>query len=147
MFIGCCDLNFEKEAYLAFELGLKAVDPAFTMTYVPTGDFPFDFDNTADATEALNARSPRAPTPSTRTWAAHTSRSCKLANESRHHHDDGRFVDGLRATPRTSTTTIAVRFDGGDYLDADPQGDRRRRVQRGRHPACSTSASTRSRAP
>ena len=25
-FIGCCDLNFEKEAYLAYELGLKAVD-------------------------------------------------------------------------------------------------------------------------
>jgi basic membrane protein A and related proteins len=52
--IGCCDLNFEKEAYLAYELGLQAVDPSFTMTYVPTGAFPFDFDNTAGATEALN---------------------------------------------------------------------------------------------
>ena len=53
-FIGCCDLNFEKEAYLAFELGLKAVDDSYTMTYVPTGAFPFDFDNTAGATEAFN---------------------------------------------------------------------------------------------
>ncbi len=52
-FIGCCDLGFEKQAYLAFELGLQAVDPAYTMTYVPTGDFPFDFDNTANATAAL----------------------------------------------------------------------------------------------
>ena len=52
-FIGCCDLGFEKQAYMAFELGLKAVDPSYTKTYVPTGDFPFDFDNTANATAAL----------------------------------------------------------------------------------------------
>jgi basic membrane protein A len=52
-FIGCCDLGFEKQGYMAFELGLKAVDPSYTMTYVPTGDFPFDFDNTANATAAL----------------------------------------------------------------------------------------------
>ena len=38
---------------MAFEAGLKAVDPSFTVTYVPTGDFPFDFDNTANATAAL----------------------------------------------------------------------------------------------
>ncbi|MGH9272243.1 MAG: BMP family lipoprotein, partial [Ilumatobacteraceae bacterium] len=52
-FLGCCDLGFEKQAFLAFQLGLQAVDPAFTVTYVPTGDFPFDFDNTANATAAL----------------------------------------------------------------------------------------------
>jgi basic membrane protein A len=52
--IGCCDLGFEKEAFLAMKLGLAAVDPSFTITYVPTGNFPFDFDNTAGATEALN---------------------------------------------------------------------------------------------
>ena len=51
--IGCCDLGFEKQAYMAFELGLKAVDPAYTQTYVQTGDVPFDFDNTANATAAL----------------------------------------------------------------------------------------------
>jgi basic membrane protein A len=51
--IGCCDLGFEKQAVMSFELGLKAVDPTFTQTYVPSGDFPFDFDNTANATAAL----------------------------------------------------------------------------------------------
>ncbi len=53
-FIGCCDLGFEKEAYTAFEMGLQAVDSSFTMTYVPTGNFPFDFDNISGATEAFN---------------------------------------------------------------------------------------------
>ena len=53
VFIGCCELGFEKQATMAFELGLQAVDPSFTMTYVPTGDFPFDFYNTANATAAL----------------------------------------------------------------------------------------------
>ena len=28
--IGCCDLGFEKQAYMAFDLGLKAVDPSYT---------------------------------------------------------------------------------------------------------------------
>ena len=51
--IGCCDLGFEKQAYMSFDLGLKAVDPSYTMKYVPSGAFPFDFDNTANATAAL----------------------------------------------------------------------------------------------
>jgi basic membrane protein A len=49
-FLGCCDLDFEREAFMAFELGLQAVDPGFTATYVPTGDF----DDVAGATEAFN---------------------------------------------------------------------------------------------
>ncbi len=53
-FLGCCDLNFEKEARGAFEFGLKAVDESFTMIYVPTGAAPFDFSNVAGATEAFN---------------------------------------------------------------------------------------------
>lgn len=53
--IGCCDLGFEKEVFLAFELGLKSVDPNFSMSYTPTGDFPFDFNNTANATIAFDA--------------------------------------------------------------------------------------------
>ena len=53
--IGCCDLGFEKEVFLAFELGLKSVDPSFTMSYTPTGNFPFDFNNTANATIAFDA--------------------------------------------------------------------------------------------
>ena len=54
-FLGCCDLPFEQEAYKTFEIGLQAVDPSFTLTYVPTGRFPFDFDNIAGATEAFNS--------------------------------------------------------------------------------------------
>jgi basic membrane protein A and related proteins len=49
-FLGCCDLDFEKEAFLAFEAGLQAVDDTFTATYIPTGDF----NDVAGATEAYN---------------------------------------------------------------------------------------------
>jgi basic membrane protein A len=52
--IGCCDLGFEVETELAFRLGLRDVDPDFDVTYTPTGNFPFDFDNVAGATEAFN---------------------------------------------------------------------------------------------
>ena len=52
--IGCCDLGFEVETELAMRLGLKAVDPSFDVVYTPTGNFPFDFDNVAGATEAFN---------------------------------------------------------------------------------------------
>jgi basic membrane protein A len=55
VFLGCCDLNFELESFLAFEYGLSLVDATYTVTYVPTGNFPFDFNNTAGATEAYNA--------------------------------------------------------------------------------------------
>ena len=54
VFLGCCDINFERESYQATVLGLQSVDPDFTMEYVSTGDFPFDFDNSANATAALN---------------------------------------------------------------------------------------------
>lgn len=54
VFIGCCDLGFEKEFLLAFEVGLIENNDALSVTYVPSGDFPFDFDNVANATEALN---------------------------------------------------------------------------------------------
>jgi len=53
VFLGCCDLGFEKEAYSATVQGLQSVDPSFTMEYVATGAFPFDFDNSANATAAL----------------------------------------------------------------------------------------------
>ncbi len=53
VFLGCCDLDFEKEAYNATVYGLQSVDPSFTMEYVATGGFPFDFDNSANATAAL----------------------------------------------------------------------------------------------
>jgi basic membrane lipoprotein Med (substrate-binding protein (PBP1-ABC) superfamily) len=53
VFLGCCDLNFEQEAYNATVAGMQSVDPSFTMEYVGTGDFQFDFDNSANATAAL----------------------------------------------------------------------------------------------
>jgi basic membrane protein A len=54
VFLGCCDINFEVEAYQATLYGIQSVDPSFTMEYVGTGDFEFDFDNSANATAALS---------------------------------------------------------------------------------------------
>ncbi len=53
VFLGCCDINFEQEAYNATLFGLQSVDPSYTMEYVGTGDFQFDFDNSGNATAAL----------------------------------------------------------------------------------------------
>jgi basic membrane lipoprotein Med (substrate-binding protein (PBP1-ABC) superfamily) len=53
VFLGCCDINFEREAYLGTVAGLQSVDESFTMVYVGTGDYPYDFDNSANATAAL----------------------------------------------------------------------------------------------
>ncbi len=117
VFIGCCDLGFEKESYMAYELGLQSVDPAFTMTYVQTGDFPFDFDNTANATEALNqAVADGADAVYPFLGGAHRP-IVELAEEA-----------GLITMSAGSSTVcddteelaydIAVRFDGGDYFRA-----------------------------
>lgn len=117
VFIGCCDLGFEKQSYLAFDLGLKAVDPAFTMTYVPTGDFPFDFDNTANATAALQtAVDNGADAVYPYLGGAHRP-VVQAANEA-----------GLIVMSAGSSTVcaadeelaydLAVKFDGGDYVRA-----------------------------
>jgi basic membrane protein A and related proteins len=119
VFIGCCDLGFEKQAYMAFELGLQAVDPSYTNTYVPTGDFPFDFDNTANATAALQTaidngadavypylggahrpvvQAANEADPPLITMSAGSSKVCEPTEEL--HYD------------------LAVKFDGGDYLAA-----------------------------
>jgi basic membrane protein A len=115
-FIGCCDLNFEKEAYMAFEEGLKAIDPTYTMTYIPTGAFPFDFDNTAGATEALNgAITNGADAVYPYLGGAHEP-LVKIANEK------GLITmsaGSSKACDRTDLDyQIQVKFDGGDYLDA-----------------------------
>ena len=115
--IGCCDLGFEKQAYMAFELGLKAVDPSYTMTYVQSGDFPFDFDNTANATAALQtaidngadavypylggAHRPvvqAANAAGLITMSAGSSKVCESTEDLKY--------------------DIAVKFDGGDYVTA-----------------------------
>jgi basic membrane protein A len=115
-FIGCCDLNFEKEAYLAFDLGLKAVDPSFLFTYIPTGAFPFDFDNTAGATEALNgAITNGADAVYPYLGGAHEP-LVKIANE------NGLIAmsaGSSKACERTDLDyQIQVKFDGGDYIEA-----------------------------
>ena len=77
--------------------GLQAVDPAFTMTYVPTGNFPFDFDNTAGATEAFNtalAEGVDAVYPFL--GGAHEPRRA-ARQRGRDHRHVGRLVDGLRS--------------------------------------------------
>lgn len=116
VFIGCCDLGFEKQAYLAFEYGLQLVDPAFTSTYVPTGDFPFDFDNTANATAALQtAVDGGADAVYPYLGGAHRP-VVQAANEA--------GIITMSAGSSTVCTDeeldydIAVKFDGGDYVRA-----------------------------
>jgi basic membrane protein A and related proteins len=117
VFIGCCDLGFEKEAFLGYQLGLQAVDPSFTVTYVPSGDFPFDFDNTPNATEALNnavAEGVDAVYPFL--GGAHEP-VVQAANEA------GLITLSAGASDVCDregdiTWDIAVRFDGGDYVSA-----------------------------
>ena len=113
-FIGCCDLNFEQEAYNAFEMGLQAVDPGFTMTYVPTGNFPFDFDNISGATEAFNnAVAQGADAVYPYLGGAHEP-LVALANE------NDIIVMSAGASDVCERTDLdydlAVQFDAGDYI-------------------------------
>lgn len=114
-FVGCCDLNFEKEAYLAFEAGLQAVDPSYTMTYIPTGNFPFDFDNTAGATEALNGAITNGAVAVYPYLGGAHEPLVKIANEK------GLIVMSAGSSKACERTDLAydiqVKFDGGDYLD------------------------------
>jgi basic membrane protein A len=113
--IGCCDLGFEKEHYLAYELGLKSVDETFTFTYVPSGDFPFDFDNVQNATAAFeNAVAEGADLIYPYLGGAHEP-VVALANAG------GQIVLSAGATDVCTregdlTWDVAVRFDGGDYV-------------------------------
>jgi basic membrane protein A and related proteins len=116
VFLGCCDLGFEKESFAAFELGLHAVDEAFTVTYVPTGDFPFDFDNTANATAALEtAIADGADAVYPFLGGAHRP-VVQAANEA------GLITMSAGASDACEDEeldyNIAVRFDGGDYVRA-----------------------------
>ncbi|MFK8024222.1 MAG: BMP family protein [Ilumatobacter sp.] len=114
-FIGCCDLGFEIQHYLAYELGLKSVDESLEFTYVPSGDFPFDFDNIQNASAAYeNAVAEGADAIYPYLGGAHEP-VVQLANEG------GQIVMSAGASDvctRDSELTwdIAVRFDGGDYV-------------------------------
>ena len=131
---------------MAFELGLQAVDPAYTVTYVPTGDFPFDFDNTANATAALQtAIDNGADAVYPYLGGAHRP-VVQAANEA-----------GLITMSAGSSTVceddeeldydIAVKFDGGDYVRAVMGEHRRWRRSRRATSSSSRSASIPSRAP
>ncbi len=115
-FLGCCDLNFEIESFNAFLYGLHLVDESFTATYVPTGNFPFDFNNTAGATEAyFNAVAEGADVVAAFLGGAHEP-IVRLANE-----------DGLIAMTSGSSDgcgrddlnyDLEVKYDAGDYLQS-----------------------------
>lgn len=110
VFIGCCDLNFEKEAYLSYELGLKAVDPSFTMAYVPAGDF----NNTSAATEAFNAALAEGVGAVYPYLGGAHEPVVKAANEA------GVIVMTAGSSKGCARTDVAydiqVAFDAGDYL-------------------------------
>ena len=113
-FIGCCDLNFEVESFMAFQYGLSLVDESFTATYIPTGNFPFDFDNTAGATEAYNnAVAGGADAVYPFLGGAHEP-IVQLAN------GDGLFVTSAGSSAACERTDLAydmeIKFDAGDYI-------------------------------
>ena len=113
-FIGCCDLGFEKEAYMSFEMGLQAVDPNFTLTYVPTGNFPFDFDNISGATEAFNSSlAEGADAVYPYLGGAHEP-VVALANENNVITMSAGASDACERTDLHYD--IAVQFDAGDYI-------------------------------
>lgn len=114
-FLGCCDLNFEKEAREAFEMGLKAVDESFTLTYVPTGVTPFDFGNISGAAEAFNnAVAAGADAVYPYLSGAHEA-VVKLAND-----NDVIVMSAGRSDVCERLDLnyqIAVQYDAGDYIE------------------------------
>lgn len=117
-FLGCCDLDFEKEAYLAFEAGLHALNPDFDMTYIPTGDF----NDVAAATEAFNqAIADGAGAVYPFLGGSHEA-IVGLAN------DAGIITMSAGASDACErddlTYDIAVQFDAGDYVGATFQAIR-----------------------
>lgn len=113
--IGCCDLPFEVEHRLAFVEGLAAIDPSFVFTYVPSGDFDFDFDNVQNASAAYeNAVAEGADAIYPYLGGAHEP-VIQLANAG------GQITLSAGASDVCTregdlTWDIAVRFDGGDYV-------------------------------
>jgi basic membrane protein A and related proteins len=106
---------------MAFELGLQAVDPSYTVTYVPTGDFPFDFDNTANATAALQTAIDNGAVAVYPYLGGAHRPVVQAANEA-----------GLITMSAGDSTVcgpdeeldydIAVKFSGGDYVRAVMNG-------------------------
>lgn len=114
VFLGCCDLDFEVESFLAFELGLGLVDESFEAVYAPTGNFPFDFNNTAGATEAYNAAVSEGMAAVYPFLGGAHEPIVRLAN------DDGLIVMTAGSSQGCERDDlnyeIEVMFDAGDYL-------------------------------
>jgi basic membrane protein A len=114
-FLGCCELPFEYESLWGFEFGLSQVDESYTVTYVPTGSFPYDFGNTAGATEAYNnAVAEGADAVYPFLGGAHEA-VVQLANE------DGLIVMTAGSSQGCERTDLdydlEVMFDAGDYIE------------------------------
>ena len=111
--IGCCDLGFEKEMVLAIKLGMAAVDESFTVTYTPTGDFPFDFDNVANATAAFDAAVAEGADAIYPFLGGALEPVAQLAV-------DAGLIVSNPGSPRACDSEIpydmTVRFDAGDYV-------------------------------
>ena len=114
VFIGCCDLNFEQESYNATVAGLQVVDESFTMEYVGTGDFQFDFDNAGNATAALTTAEANGATLAYAYLGGALEPVGQLAT------DDGIAVFAAGPADICSRTdginwTGSIVFDGGRY--------------------------------
>jgi basic membrane protein A len=111
-FLGCCDLDFERWAYLAFQAGLEDVDESYTVTYIPTGDF----NDVAGATEAYNQAVANGAGAVYPYLGGSHEAIVGLANE------DGLITMSAGASDACEredlTYDIAVQFDGGDYVEA-----------------------------
>ena len=87
-FIGCCDLGFEKMAFGAYEVGLKLVDESYTVTYVPTGNFPFDFNNTGRSDRGVQQRCSRRGRRRVSVPWRGSSAACAARQRRRSHRDE-----------------------------------------------------------
>ncbi len=103
-------LNFELESFLAFELGVKAVDPSYTVAYNGAGDF----NDLQKATAAYNAVKADAGVVYPYLGGSHEA-VVKLANADKIPVMSAGKSDAC--TRKDISYQIAVRFDAGDYLD------------------------------
>ncbi len=116
-FLGCCDLGFEKEFLMAFELGLQDTNPDYTVTYVPTGDYPFDFDNVANATEALN-NAVEGGAGAVVPYLGGAHRPVVEAANAAGLITMSAGASDVCGPDEVLDYSIAVKFDGGDYVSA-----------------------------
>jgi basic membrane protein A len=103
-------LNFENESFLAFEMGVKAVDSTYTVAYNGAGDF----NDVQKATAAYNAVKADAGVVYPYLGGAHEA-IVKLANADKIPVMSAGKSDAC--TRNDVSYQIAVRFDAGDYLD------------------------------